>query len=399
MARSVEDRILKYNEGRLTPLLDLKYKAISENPFRFFRGTDHLFYEDIAKNPPLKDKTRIWACGDLHLENFGSYRANNGQVYFDINDFDEAALAPTSWEIIRFLVSIYAASEYWAISSTQAAALCAAFTDQYKKRIIAGKAYAIEKATTSPLIQTFIEQVEKRSEFDLLKKRILLKPLGIIINNEKALPAAQKEKERIKNLFSSYLKINHPEFQIQDIAIRISGTGSLGLKRYIILVQHKVKKEFTLFDLKMAQPSVLAESSPVKQPSWKSEAERIVTIQKLVPYAIPRYLDFIVDGKDSYIFRQLQPAADKFDQKLCKGKTSQMEVLIRQMASAVASAQIRSASRYGSSSVDELIEFAKNAGWQKKLLSYAVDYHKKLLKDFEIYRKSYSKGTIKASSK
>ncbi len=40
------------------------------------------------------------------MENFGSYKGDNRQVYFDINDFDEGALAPASWDLVRLLASI-----------------------------------------------------------------------------------------------------------------------------------------------------------------------------------------------------------------------------------------------------------------------------------------------------
>ena len=29
-------------------------------------------------------------AGDAQVDNFGSYRGDNGLVYFDVNDFDEA---------------------------------------------------------------------------------------------------------------------------------------------------------------------------------------------------------------------------------------------------------------------------------------------------------------------
>ncbi len=44
------------------------------------------FYEDL-QDVPLPQSPNTWICGDLHLENFGSYKANNKLVYFDLNDF------------------------------------------------------------------------------------------------------------------------------------------------------------------------------------------------------------------------------------------------------------------------------------------------------------------------
>ena len=394
MAASLEERIISYNAGRYAPLLRLKYQALAESPFRFFRGTDHLFYEDLAHDDPWKDRTKTWCCGDLHLENFGSYRASNGQVYFDINDFDEAALAPATWEVVRFLVSVHAAGDYWNITPKQVSALCQAFLNHYVQCIAHGKAYAIEKETTSPLIRTFFEQVEKRTDQELLLKRTVPKPLGIRMDGTKTLEADKKERNHVEELFRGYLKKKLPGVDIHDVAIRIAGTGSLGLRRFIILAQQSKGKEMFLFDLKHAQGSVLADHSPCKQPHWKSEAERIVTIQRLMPYAIPRYLDAVPDGKDSFIFRQLQPSADKFDQSLCKGKLSQMEVLMREMATSVASAQIRSSARFGSGTVDDLIDLVDKENWRSKLVAYAEDYHRRLLDDHARFCKLYQKGAF-----
>ena len=65
-----------------------------KSAFAFLRATCHLFYEDLPKSPLLRKVPPVWACGDLHLENFGSYKGDNRLVYFDLNDFDEALLAP-----------------------------------------------------------------------------------------------------------------------------------------------------------------------------------------------------------------------------------------------------------------------------------------------------------------
>lgn len=55
-------RIEKFNSHRQKELLAVKYEAMAENMFRFYRGTCHLFYEDLehAKDFPLKS-----ACLDL----------------------------------------------------------------------------------------------------------------------------------------------------------------------------------------------------------------------------------------------------------------------------------------------------------------------------------------------
>lgn len=86
-------RLAAYNRGRDPERLALKYAKMRQSPFIFLRGACHLFYDAIPPIDALIHAPLAWACGDLHFENFGSYKGDNRLVYFDINDFDEAALA------------------------------------------------------------------------------------------------------------------------------------------------------------------------------------------------------------------------------------------------------------------------------------------------------------------
>ncbi len=96
----------EYNLALVPDMLQIKYKLMTENMFRFYRGTCHIFYEDLAKANNMPPSPLAWICGDLHLENFGSYKATNRLVHFDLNDFDEAILAPAAWEVVRMVTSI-----------------------------------------------------------------------------------------------------------------------------------------------------------------------------------------------------------------------------------------------------------------------------------------------------
>src|SRR3954465_4657333 len=108
---TVAERIRAFNAGRRPELLERKYKAIRADAFTFLRGTCHLFYEDWPAGSPLNAAPPAWISGDLHLENFGSYKGDNRLVYFDINDFDEAALGGATWDLSRLITSIFLAGE------------------------------------------------------------------------------------------------------------------------------------------------------------------------------------------------------------------------------------------------------------------------------------------------
>src|SRR6201991_3064606 len=117
---------------------------MAENAFRFFRGTCHLYYEDLGGSKSLPTYPVSWVCGDLHLENFGSYKGDNRLVYFDVNDFDEAALAPASWDLVRLLASVRVGAERLSIGPCESGALCKDFLAAYVAALAEGKAYWVE---------------------------------------------------------------------------------------------------------------------------------------------------------------------------------------------------------------------------------------------------------------
>ena len=113
-APDVLRRIAAFDRGREAERLARKYASMRASAFAFFRGTAHLFWEDLARAPiRLPTAPLAWASGDLHLENFGSYRGDNRLPYFDVNDFDEACLAPAPWEVARFLTSVHLVLASW----------------------------------------------------------------------------------------------------------------------------------------------------------------------------------------------------------------------------------------------------------------------------------------------
>lgn len=148
------DRIERFNAGREPERLALKYREMCKSPFAFFRGTAHLFWEDLAaRESALPKGPLVWACGDLHFENFGSFQGDNGLSYFDLNDFDESALAPTTWEVSRFVSSAYVAAPSLNLTGAEANELVKLFLDAYRTALGDGKARWIERATASGMVR------------------------------------------------------------------------------------------------------------------------------------------------------------------------------------------------------------------------------------------------------
>ena len=87
-----------------------KHKLMASAPFPFFRAT---FYRWAQWWPRICDEVaaapQVLAIGDLHIENFGTWRDLEGRLIWGVNDFDETWPAPYTVDLVRLLTSAYLA--------------------------------------------------------------------------------------------------------------------------------------------------------------------------------------------------------------------------------------------------------------------------------------------------
>lgn len=388
------DRIQAFNAGRRPETLKLKYKAMTKNAFGFLRGTCHLFYQDLpvdifAEAPP------VWVCGDLHFQNFGSFRGDDRLVYFDVNDFDEAVLAPCTWDIARFLTSVLVGAHTLEVNDEDAQGLCEYFLNTYTAALETGKSSAVHCATATGLVQDLLEHLTTRNRQQFLDERTDLKKKtrSLKLIPEKTFAVSDAEREAVTTLINTWAshQPNPKFFNVLDVAHRIAGTGSLGLERYVILVEGDGSPhENYLLDLKAARSSSLQPYAALPQPSWNSQAERITAIQFRFQESAPALLNPLrLDGK-SFVLRELQPTADRVDLEQWNGKLKRLVKVVQTMAGVVAWGQLRSSGRQGSAIADDLIAFAQDAAsWHPLVLDYARSYAFQVEADYQIFEAAW----------
>jgi uncharacterized protein (DUF2252 family) len=314
-SRDTVDRIERFNAGREPERLALKYRAMCKSPFAFFRGTAHLFWEDVAtRRRALPGGPLVWASGDLHFENFGSFQGDNGLSYFDLNDFDEAALAPATWEVSRFVASAHVAAPSLNLTRAKITELVESFLDAYRTALGDGKARWIERATASGMVRTLLQRVSKQTRAMLLNSRTTMKKgkRRIVIDGRHALPITESQRTNVTRQLDNFAK-SQPDpdfFRVLDVARRVAGLGSLGLERYIVLVRGD-RDGNAILDAKEAAPSTLARFGKLRQPAWKSEADRVVAIQQRMQAIAPALLHAKKIGRGGYVLHELQPSSDR----------------------------------------------------------------------------------------
>jgi uncharacterized protein (DUF2252 family) len=394
---SIPKTIKQFNAGRNPDILPLKYKAMHADAFVFYRGSCHLFYEQLLTDSCLRQSPLTWVCGDMHLENFGCYKADNGLVYMAINDFDESVLAPGLFDVSRLLASIFLAKNSLKIEEATAKQLSKRFLKVYVEALLSGRAELVDDRLAHGVMQDFLLDIETRKRCDFVKARTVKTDdqVRLLIDNKKTFKIKDSLKKQISKAVAKWAKTQaNPDFyRVLDVSGRIAGTGSLGIDRYLLLVNGNGQNNHYLLDMKTASPSCLTAFSAVPQPAWNNEAQRITEVQKRIQTYPTLLLNVMEFDKKSFVIKELQAWADKINLASFKGKIDKLTTVIDTYAKLIAWSQLRSSGRDNSASVDEWIAFANNAAqWKQPLLAESRFYAELTEKNYQKFCKAYDKG-------
>lgn len=118
--------------------ISFKHEQMAVNPLAFLRGTFYRWAQlwpvvcaDLAAAP------RLLAVGDLHTENFGTWRDAEGRLVWGVNDFDEAFPLAYANDLVRLATSARVAIAQGELSLTPRRA-CTAILDGYTTALRTG---------------------------------------------------------------------------------------------------------------------------------------------------------------------------------------------------------------------------------------------------------------------
>jgi uncharacterized protein (DUF2252 family) len=399
MMGKLTERLKAFNTGLLPEMVKLKYEAMAENAFRFYRGTCHLFYEDLSNAEALPLSPLAWICGDLHIENFGSYKGDNKLVYFDLNDFDEALLAPASYELARMLTSIFIAFDNLEIEPEKALKMAQLYLKTYSATLARGKAISIEPRTAKGIVCNFLNAAAKSREKELLKKRTISKKKHIMLSleDERHFKLDKKLRAELTAHINEWIKMSSDgpyNYEVISAVFRLAGTGSVGVKRYLFLLKStNTKHKYLLLDMKQARASSVLPYTIVQQLQWETEAARVISVQQRMQNVPAALLSTTVFRGESFIIQELQPVKDTIKFKLLKDYRDMYQV-IDDMAALTASAQLRCGGMQGSGTIDDLMAFGLDQGWQEAVIDYARKYAITVKGYYKSYLKEYKDGRL-----
>jgi hypothetical protein len=127
--------------------LELKHQYMKDSLFAFLRAT---FYRWAAlwqeTFPDLADAPRLVAVGDLHVENFGTWRDTEGRLIWGVNDFDEVARMPYAIDLVRLVTSAMFAKRENGLSIDDGAAATAVLEGYSGTLASGGKPFVLEES-------------------------------------------------------------------------------------------------------------------------------------------------------------------------------------------------------------------------------------------------------------
>jgi uncharacterized protein (DUF2252 family) len=318
---SLADRqyaIDKERTRRFPALFRHKLERMSASPLAFLRGSAPLFYEEMLADTKDGPAGEGWIVGDLHLENFGAYRAAGGRedenVVFDLNDFDDTLIGPWWLDVLRFTTSLLVASRELGATGLVALELADHMLDAWMRNAFDG---AVLPKKPRP-VEALLRQVGSRSRAKLLDARTrAVRGERRFLRGPRYADLPKSVLAELPRAFEIYIESIAPKerpkgsLRILDAALRIAGTGSLGGLRIAVLVEGKGGPTGQwIFDLKeQGTPSAACLAGKPKLPP----AERVCTGFRACVAHPPRMMGATRIGKLSMSGRRLAPQEDKLD--------------------------------------------------------------------------------------
>ena len=107
---------------------------LADKPFTYLRAAYWRWVELLPESwGPKRPGMAVLAVGDVHLENFGTWRDGEGRLVWGVNDFDEAAVMPWPLDLLRLATSAHMAHDDPDAGDAATDAVATAIMDGYTK--------------------------------------------------------------------------------------------------------------------------------------------------------------------------------------------------------------------------------------------------------------------------
>src|SRR5271157_3014331 len=267
------------------PDLRYKHEQMAAALFPFFRAT---FYRWVQVWPEvcadLDRAPHILSVGDLHVENFGTWRDTDGRLVWGVNDFDEACVYPYTMDLVRLATSalVAAREEHLTMKPKESAAA-----------ILAGYERGMEEGGRPFVLGESHERLRAIAESKLRDPVVFWQKLDRLPTAKGEVP--ESAREAIEHL------LPEPAMPYR-LARRVAGLGSLGRVRLVASAEGKGGR--VAREAKALLPSALC---------WLNPQQSAEILYGAILRRAVRCPDPYVQMRGHWIVRRLSPHCSRIE--------------------------------------------------------------------------------------
>lgn len=348
------------NEDRVAERIPLRYERMALTPFTFLRGAATVMAADISRSPSTGITGHI--CGDAHASNFGFYASPERRLIMDVNDFDETIVGPWEWDLKRLVASVMVAarsSDLTEEAGRRAARDCAAGYRAALAELATMSLFEGHHMTTSHKTLAHIDMGDIADMFERTCKKARKNGSRRAAERFTARPAvdhwhfvqdpplltgiSDAERSEVLDGLDHYGETINDElrrllsrYSVCDVAHRIVGLGSVGLRSYVVLLKGN-DGEALILQVKQARPSAFR---PFVDPGDRHEGRRVIEGQRWMQTVSDPLLGWATVGGRTYLVRQFRDMKGSIDPSLLKA--SQLDDYARLVGVVLARAHAQS---------------------------------------------------------
>jgi uncharacterized protein (DUF2252 family) len=351
--KETASQLLDHSEkGRIPALVKLKHERMAVSPFGYFRGAVPVMAYDLSMMSNTGIATQL--CGDAHVRNLGAFAGPDGRLVFDINDFDETIAGPFEWDVKRMATSLILAGREGGTKDMHCREAAGTFLERYtsmmrafaRMPVLEVAKYQVHRLQNVAPLQEIMELAQRATPLSSLealtkevskpgKESARKKSASVVFahTEEQGLAESETSGRRIfrtqepilerltgsiaqqvidsLTLYAETLQIERRRFLAQyrviDVAFKVVGTGSVGLRDYCIYMEGNGPKDPLFLQIKeethSAYAPYLGDASEALQPSH--QGRRVVYGERAMQLQSDPFLGWTtIDGRD-YLVRQL----------------------------------------------------------------------------------------------
>ncbi|MFD1297722.1 DUF2252 family protein [Lysobacter gummosus] len=402
--------------------LDTKLATMAGGAYDFYRGADHLFYQDMLARPASAYTSAqtgyTWLGGDTHLGNFDAARDAGGKAVFKAADCDEGYLGQYVWDLRRLAASMVLAGRDNGLSDSDIGAAVDTLVGAYLDQMSAFKgsdgeaSLRLTRDNTTGVVDDLIAKADGKTRSSLLSKYTVLSGSARRfqnLSNLVALPAAGYS--AVSGSMAAYVgtiaaskRYAGNYYTVKDVRQKLgSGVGSLGKLRYYVLIEGPTSStaDDVILEFKQQAASVVAVAAPGRMPATAygdHQGQRVARTAKAQTIDADVLIGYASIAGQPYYVHEKSPFQEDFD----VGKldsAGKLDTAATYLGQALASAHALADQDYDVSvvsySIDKQVTEAatSKSGLKSELRAFAFDYAAQTQLDWQAFVEAYQAGT------